>query len=444
MKVTAPPSCYRPASGRRGNEHPPLAKTVMKLVNTGFRRVNRKLGTHRRALLTLVDDHTVFPGSHELASRKTRQTCLSSPLLYDKGLEIIRQPAIKAAVPDVHLLELRDVSAVGGTLAIIRDDKLLHPELLHTTPVYDSKAPDIYRFADARRRSVDLGAYCRLVGKRRIAIGLHLLKEHSCNYYHWLFECLPRLVFFLDHYKKAGKAEDLAVLIDEGMSAQGLDALEYVLSGYGLNRKAVKVGRGESVFCDRLYYVSPFWHSLDNSRHPVDPHRDYVVDQEAVQLTRNAFQGLMSHDAPQRKVYLPRKSTQIRRIINAQEVEELAAKMGFEPIYPDRLSLREQIELFSSASIVIGATGAAFSNLVFMQPGTKAVIFSPNQQEIFNYYLFQQQADVAQVALAHLLTVPAKKDNFYVHDDFYVNSCDLTTLLQQLTCAKASNYARCA
>jgi capsular polysaccharide biosynthesis protein len=106
---------------------------------------------------------------------------------------------------------------------------------------------------------------------------------------------------------------------------------------------------------------------------------------------------------------------------------------GFEFIYPYEFPFGEQIDLFSSAKIVVGASGAAFSNMVFMQPGTRAVIFSPKQTEVFNYYIFQQQADVAQVELMHLLAAPSKRDNFYVHDDFYVNCDDLQKLVQRIS-----------
>jgi capsular polysaccharide biosynthesis protein len=91
------------------------------------------------------------------------------------------------------------------------------------------------------------------------------------------------------------------------------------------------------------------------------------------------------------------------------------------------------VELFSSAKVLIGASGAAFSNMVFMQPGTKAVIFSPKQLEVFNYYIFQQLADVAGVELAHFLSVPVKKDDFYIHDNFTVNIDDLKTLMNRIT-----------
>jgi hypothetical protein len=332
-------------------------------------------------------------------------------------------------VPDLHFLELNDVGVVGATMAVMRAGKLLHPELLHTEALHEDKAPDICQFADPGRKTVALKAYTRFGGRRRIKVGIHLLKEHSANYYHWLFECLPRLVFFSEQLQQVRGAARFTLLIEDNIPAQCRDALRRVIN---FPCEIETVRRGELVYCDRLFYVSPFWYSLDNSRNEVNTLRDYVVDKFGVEMIRRAFRPLMNAKPPTRKIYVPRAISQVRRIINAQQVEALMQKNGFEIIYPHHFSFPEQVELFSSAKIMVGATGAAFSNLVFMQPGTKAVIFSPKQLAKFNYYIFQQQADVAQVELMHLLATPGAQDDYFVHNDFSMNCDDLQTLIQRL------------
>ena len=389
------------------------------------------IGKKHALSLTLVKNYSEFGGVKEVCGMRNRQTCLSGPLLYGPGLEITRQPPITTAAPDLHLEELTDVAVVGSTMAILRNGKLLHPELLHTSAVYDYKAPDLYRFSDESRSGLDFRTFTRPIRPRRIKVGLHLLKEHSFNYYHWLSECLPRLLFFIQNCAKVACRQNMALLIDENVLEQGVEALRHLTR---FDCEVVRVRRGELLFCDRLFYVSPFWYALDNSQHTVNPLKDFVVDKYAVQLVREGFCGLMKGDAPTRKIYLPRKPDQGRKVINAAEVEEVMIGNGFEAIHGHEFSFREQVELFSSARIVVGATGAAFSNVIFMQPHTRAVIFSPNHPEVFNYYIFQQQADVAQVELAHLLTVPVKNTDFHVHDDYYVDCKDLNALLQRLSC----------
>jgi capsular polysaccharide biosynthesis protein len=395
-----------------------------------YHQTLRKLGPTRRFTAELVDAPEKFPGAKVLACQQNRKTSFTSPRLYDQKLEVIRQPALETKVPDLYFLELQEVEVVGATMAVVRDGKLLHPELLHTKPIHDDKAPDICQFADAGRRVVNFDAYTRFGGRPRIKVGIHLLKEHSANFYHWLFECLPRLLHFIEHRKLVDSQDKFTILIEDNILPAGMDALRRVIN-FPCDIQTVR--RGEVVSCDKLFYVSPFWYSLDNSKHRANPYDDYAVDAQAVRSVREAFRPLMKTTPPTRRIFLPRAATQVRRISNAPEVEELMRKNGFEIIHPHHYSFAEQVEIFSSAQVVIGASGAAFSNMVFMQPGTQAVIFSPKQLEVFNYYIFQQQADVPQVELAHLLAVPAKHDDFYVHDDFSVNCDDLQTLVERLT-----------
>ncbi len=409
-----------------------MLNQVHRKVRRGFRRrLNRfysTLGHHQTLSVKLVQDYREFGGARELRSVLNRRTSVSGPLLYGHGLKVTRQAPIHSTAPDLRLLELMNVSVVGSTMAVMRGDRLLHPELLVTTAVYDNKTPDLCEYSAGDRSTLLLHVFARPIHPRRIKVALHLLKEHSWNYYHWLSECLPRLVFFLQSRGKTEGVEPVTLLVDEDVIDQGLEALRYLLDS---NCEIVRVRRGEMIHCDRLFYVSPFWYSLDNSRNEVNPEKDFVVDRYAVQLVREAFRPLMRQEPPTRKIYLPRKQGQVRKLVNAGEVEEVMRRNGFESVYGHEYTFQEQVLLFSSASMIVGGTGAAFSNLIFMQPRTRAIIFSPDNQRVFNYYIFQQQADVAEVNLAHLLSTPGNGKDFYVHNDFSINCSDLEALLKR-------------
>ena len=45
---------------------------------------------------------------------------------------------------------------------------------------------------------------------------------------------------------------------------------------------------------------------------------------------------------------------------------------------PERLSFKKQIYLFKNASVVLGAHGAAFTNIVYCRPGTKIIEIIPS------------------------------------------------------------------
>lgn len=82
-----------------------------------------------------------------------------------------------------------------------------------------------------------------------------------------------------------------------------------------------------------------------------------------------------TEDRPYRKILISRAArTTWRNMTNYDAICELLVReCGFEVVAPEKLSLRDEIELFRSASIVVGAEGAGLYNCCFMRPGTDVV-----------------------------------------------------------------------
>ncbi len=77
------------------------------------------------------------------------------------------------------------------------------------------------------------------------------------------------------------------------------------------------------------------------------------------------------------KIYVSRdvKAATGRTIGNQLEVESFFSRCGFEIVFPERLSVVQQADLFARASVVAGPHGAGLSNLVYCAPGTKVIEF---------------------------------------------------------------------
>jgi capsular polysaccharide biosynthesis protein len=122
-----------------------------------------------------------------------------------------------------------------------------------------------------------------------------------------------------------------------------------------------------------------------------------------------------------RKLFLTRRKG-LRSLGNTEELEHMFLEYEFEILALDDVSLEFQIELFSQAAIVVAPTGAALTNMLLCQPGTKVLIFMSNH-EISNYYFWSQLGDIAGLDVKiiagerlHNLT------NYYsVHDDFTID-----------------------
>lgn len=73
------------------------------------------------------------------------------------------------------------------------------------------------------------------------------------------------------------------------------------------------------------------------------------------------------------KIYINRRDSGIRKVINETELEEALLLKGFESITLSEYSIMEKIKLFSQAETIIGATGAGLVSLLFCKPGTKVI-----------------------------------------------------------------------
>jgi capsular polysaccharide biosynthesis protein len=94
-----------------------------------------------------------------------------------------------------------------------------------------------------------------------------------------------------------------------------------------------------------------------------------------------------SSTKPRKKIYFKRGGNVERKILNEASLIMTLQNDGFDIVDPEVLSVQGQIELMSETSIVIGAHGAALSNLLFCRNGTAVIeIFSPDYFRTDCYY----------------------------------------------------------
>jgi hypothetical protein len=78
-----------------------------------------------------------------------------------------------------------------------------------------------------------------------------------------------------------------------------------------------------------------------------------------------------------RKLYVPRRGSQGRVIVNETQVlRELEAR-GFELVEPQTLTWVEQVRLFAQASHVVGPMGSGLANALFSPPGSRLLTLAP-------------------------------------------------------------------
>jgi capsular polysaccharide biosynthesis protein len=75
------------------------------------------------------------------------------------------------------------------------------------------------------------------------------------------------------------------------------------------------------------------------------------------------------------KVFISRQGAERRKIANYDKVSRYLRSIGFDICKLEKLSLKEQILLFSQADIVMGIHGAGFANIMYSDNSTIVEIF---------------------------------------------------------------------
>jgi len=362
-----------------------------------------------------------------LANSIDRYSEVKAPILYVDGQECKRSPLI-GRLPDTKVVHLNGVSVLGGTDAIIANGNIYHQELSFMEGIHDLKQPDIFTLNKSKGYDYQVNTYGKGITAENTAISL--LKEHSINYYHWMTEVVPKLIEIIRCLNKT--EHDLTILIDENVPSQNASIIDKLLAEiHSIKYNIVRVKKGQLVFCQNLIYCTPLWTSLDNTKYLPNPKKEFFVSVGCLSKVKEKITQVAKKttEIKNRKIYLQRSNSKLRKITNILEVERLLYKLEFDFVDSGALDFEEQYNLFSQADIIIGASGAAFTNLLFMKSNSKAISLYPSAQST-NYYVFQPLADVSNVELIHFLTTPNDNSNS-VHGDALVNIQELDKLLEE-------------
>ncbi|BBH16373.1 hypothetical protein Back2_06600 [Nocardioides baekrokdamisoli] len=178
------------------------------------------------------------------------------------------------------------------------------------------------------------------------------------NFYHFLTDVLPRLGVFED--AMAGmKADAIYAPVHAGWQRTLLEMA-------GLGELKVLPASGESaVRATRL--IAP---SLTNTNE--------VAPSATVAWLRSRLPAKDLNDRP-RRIYVTRGTApRTRRVVEEERLLPMLEQRGFVCIAPEKLSPQEQIDVFAGAEVIVGPHGAALTNLLWIQPGTRVLeLFHP-------------------------------------------------------------------
>lgn len=202
------------------------------------------------------------------------------------------------------------------------------------------------------------------------------------NYFHWMFECLPRLRFL----------REAAVPYDWVYACRKLPYQSEAFAHLGLPaEKIIDTAEVPYLRADQM----------------VLPRRVHMSESWIIPWLREVLLPL-GHKATgrerPRRVYISRRKASSRGVTNDAELLELLRARGFVEVRMEELALAEQIALFAQAEAIVAPHGAGLTNLVFSEPGQLVVELIA---EGYNSTLYQDLARARQLN-THLVLCPAQ------------------------------------
>lgn len=237
------------------------------------------------------------------------------------------------------------------------------------------------------------------------------------NYFHFTFEILSRLAFIdtVEEYLP------YPILVDA--AALSIPQLKDLFDRINIcQHPIIPVEQYSRVHVRRLLYVSRnLWMPPNFRLGTVVTERDYMFSNSVVGNIRKRILNECGETDKTlcKKIYLSRRNCQNQRLVNADEIEKIFSDYGFQIIFPEELSFKEEVEIFHNADIIVGATGAAFTNIVYCREGAKVGIIIPSSNDV---YFFSNIANMVGVEFTVLGADIVTKGSYTSLDSFVLDA----------------------
>ncbi|HEY8913985.1 glycosyltransferase family 61 protein [Lacisediminihabitans sp.] len=243
--------------------------------------------------------------------------------------------------------------------------------------------------------------------------GILLGGRNDFNWFRWLIEYLPR-VMQID----SSIGVDVPLLVTARAPSSGMAALRRITE-----RPVLTIDPETTQFVKTLHVVSPPVQVLDTTRIPWSEGLSF--NPEPLRAMRTAW-GLdaLPPSTSGRRLFLSRKSDH-RGVVNEARLAEIAVELGLETIEPGSMSFDDQLVAFSTATLLVGASGAVMANYLMMPPGSQVLALVSDA--LTDFILPAAIAAVAGVRFSYLsgptTTTLAKSStrNHWMHSNFSVD-----------------------
>ncbi len=259
--------------------------------------------------------------------------------------------------PSTRLVKLRDVFVHEDRILAVRQDEVF---VVAETSRRNDEGP--VPFAEPTARELRASATA-VAAANPLYIGSAGFK----NYGHWLLDDLPRVAALPHIMRKSGRGADIVLRQSNPTLDDTKRASIHLAAPAGSVASTRFTPRDSVLHFDELWFVTP------PTLHTA------LKSHDAFRLIHDVARRLAG-GRPSRTdaIFVARQHGYGRILVNENEVLDALRPLNVEVVHPDRMSFVQQATLFVGARVVVGSMGAAMTNLVFSEPGVRAIHLAPD------------------------------------------------------------------
>ena len=235
------------------------------------------------------------------------------------------------------------------------------------------------------------------------------------NYFHWLIDVLPRIHLL----RQAGLFDKVDWFV---VPSYKISFQKETLSLLGIPPDKIIEGT------DQLHIQADL---LVSSSHPRGE-KSHIMPNWLVQFYRDTFMSIPSGKLFPPYVYVSRRDSSMRQVTNEAALIELLKLYGFEVYELSKLSFLEKKDLFAHARVVVSASGAGLTNVLFCQPGATLVEFFPEGFVNTHYYDLARANAMHHYFLLSKSLAPSKTAKKGQSEDLTIDLPALQEILDEL------------
>ena len=219
------------------------------------------------------------------------------------------------------------------------------------------------------------------------------------NYFHFMFDIIPK-IYLLNSKINLDKIDYFYIANPKKWQIR-------ILKNLGITEdKLLSSKKYNHIIADEIYSVDHPWYTKGHIHNSVREIPNWIVLKNREIFLKKNKKNI------KKRIFLDRSNSSYNhcQISNPNFVNEFIFKNKFKSSKPELSTFKNQINLFNNSSIIIGAHGAAFTNIIFCKPGTKIIEIIPSDHPSRQN---ERISKILKLKYYRIKTIPDNSDKNY-------------------------------